>query len=100
MQRSNGQYRVFRTDKVTINGYSGDAMEPFITRDGNYLFFNSLNSGGDTSLYYAAKGADDVTFNGATTITGVNAMPPHLDAVASMDENDNILFHLGTELAG
>ena len=25
---------------VTIKGYSGDAMEPFISRDGAYLFFN------------------------------------------------------------
>ena len=69
--------------RVTINGYTGHAMEPFITRDGSYLFFNSLNDGNDTSLYYAARGADDVTFNSAAKIIGVNDTPPHLDAVAS-----------------
>ncbi len=78
--------------KVTITGYTDHAMEPFITRDGNYLFFNSLNSGGDTSLYYAAKGADDVTFNYVGEINGVNGMPPHLDAVASMDNTGKFYF--------
>ncbi len=79
--------------QVTINGYDGvHAMEPFITRDGNYLFFNSLNDGNDTSLYYAAKGADDVTFNGATKIGDVNGTPPHLDAVASMDTGNTFYF--------
>ena len=27
--------------RVTIRGYNGDAMEPFLTRDGRYLFFNA-----------------------------------------------------------
>ena len=29
--------------RVTIVGYSDDAMEPFISRDGRYLFFNNSN---------------------------------------------------------
>jgi len=28
---------------VTITGHSGDEMEPFISKDGRYLFFNNRN---------------------------------------------------------
>ena len=72
---------------VTIRGYEADAMEPFITRDGRYLFFNSLNDGQTTSLYYARR-ENDTTFAFQGEMGGVNGSPPHLDAVASMDEND------------
>ena len=77
--------------KVTINGYSGHAMEPSISRDGSYLFFNSLNDGQDTSLYYASR-VDDVTFISNGKINGVNGAPPHLDAVASMDLGNHFYF--------
>ncbi len=79
--------------KITINGYSGDAMEPFITRSGatTYLFFNSLNNGQDTSLYCATR-VDDVTFTSIGKIDDVNGVPPHLDAVASMDINNNFYY--------
>src|SRR5580704_4675534 len=40
---------------VTITGYSGDAMEPFISSDGQYLFFNTLNDAPATSLEYATR---------------------------------------------
>ena len=46
---------------VTINGLSFDAMEPFISADGNYLFFNNKNDGIDTKLFYATK-INDSTF--------------------------------------
>jgi len=77
--------------KVTINGYSGHAMEPSISRDGSYLFFNSLNDGYDTSLYYASR-VDDVTFTSNGKINGVNGEPRHMDAVASMDLSNNFYF--------
>src|SRR3984957_18130740 len=38
---------------VTIEGYSEDAMEPFVSPDGHYLFFNSSNAVVPTNLYYA-----------------------------------------------
>ena len=39
---------------VTIQGYSGDAMEPFITRDGRFLIFNIRNDPPErTDLFYA-----------------------------------------------
>ncbi|MBN1398062.1 MAG: PD40 domain-containing protein [Bacteroidetes bacterium] len=77
--------------EVTINGYSMDAMEPFIAKDGTYLFFNNLNDGRNTSLYYAVR-INDFEFNFAGEINGVNGTPPHLDAVASMDEHNNFFF--------
>ena len=77
--------------KVTITGYSGDAMEPFITRDNAYLFFNSLNDGQDTSLYYATR-VSDTEFTSQGKIGGVNGAQPHLDAVASMDTGNHFYF--------
>jgi len=54
---------------VTINGLSFDAMEPFISPDGNYLFFNNLNDGVNTKLYYATK-VNDLTFNFVGELNG------------------------------
>ena len=77
---------------VTIEGYSQDAMEPFISPDGNYLFFNNSNSASQTNLYYATP-IDDLTFQFQGEIGGANA--PGLNAVASMDSN-NIFYFVST----
>lgn len=75
---------------VTITGYAGDAMEPFISKDGQYLFFNNRNAPSvDTNLYYASR-VDDQTFTLVGPIPGVNS--PQLDAVASMDTLGNFYF--------
>jgi hypothetical protein len=76
---------------VVINAYSGQAMEPFIARDGNNLFFNSLNDGVDTSLYYAVR-VSDTEFTSGGKITGANGSVPHLDAVPSMDTDGQFYF--------
>src|ERR1700730_10102518 len=47
--------------RVTIAGYSGDAMEPFVTRDGRLLFFNNSNQSADTNLFWAVR-IDDLAF--------------------------------------
>src|ERR1700722_20463485 len=78
-------------EPVTIEGYSQDAMEPFISPDGNYLFFNNSNSASTTNLYYATR-IDDVTFQYQGEIAGANAGPNTLTAVASMDINN--IFYL------
>ncbi|MCK4524564.1 PD40 domain-containing protein [candidate division WOR-3 bacterium] len=80
--------------KVIIDGYDLDAMEPFITNDSNFLFFNSLNDGINTSLYYAIR-INDTQFTFAGEISGVNGTSPHLDAVASMDEQ-NAFYYIST----
>jgi hypothetical protein len=79
-------------DRVTINNYNKDAMEPFISLDGNYLFFNNSNNpppGTSTKLYYATR-IDDLNFQFVGEIAGVNAAG--LNAVASMDSNNKFYF--------
>ncbi len=76
--------------QVTILGYSDHAMEPFISRDGKYLFFNNSNDPDvDTNLHWAER-IDDLTFQYQDEISGVNTTA--LDAVASMDRNGIFYF--------
>jgi hypothetical protein len=75
---------------VTISGYTGDAMEPFITKDGQYLFFNNRNDPSvNTDLFFAAR-VDDQTFAFVGPVPDVNS--PQLDAVASLDTLGNFYF--------
>lgn len=86
-------YPIFGSEiPVTINGLTFDAMEPFISLDGNTLFFNSLNSGGNTNLNYATK-VNDTTFNYIGLVGGCHdSTPSHLDAVASIDSANNFFW--------
>jgi len=78
--------------EVTITGLSFDAMEPIISPDGNYLFFNNLNDGINTKLFYATR-INDSTFNYMGELSGTNQpAPPHLDAVADMDSLNNFYW--------
>lgn len=85
------EYRGFAApQRVAIRGYSGDAMEPFITRDGRYLFFNNRNDPRvDTNLHYAER-VDDLTFDYRGELQGANSKA--LDAVPSMDRDGNFYF--------
>lgn len=86
-------YPIFGNEKtVTINGLTFDAMEPTISPDGNALFFNSLNDGITTSLYYAAK-VNDTVFNFIGAVPVVNqTITPRLDAVATLDTANNFYW--------
>lgn len=76
--------------RVTINGWSDDAMEPFISRDGRYLLFNNSNDPSvDTNLHFAER-VDDSTFTYRGPIGGVNSTS--LDAVASEDDAGDFYF--------
>jgi Tol biopolymer transport system component len=76
--------------RVAIRGYTGDAMEPFITRDGRFLLFNNRNEGPvNTNLYYAER-VDDVTFDYKGEIAGVNTAA--LEGVPTLDRNRNFYF--------
>jgi len=92
-QLSQTTYPAFGPEiNVTINGLTFDAMEPFISSDGNYLFFNNINDGIDTKLFYATK-VDDTTFTLVGEVNGTNQTTlSHLDAVADMDTNDNFYW--------
>lgn len=52
-----GDYTAFVNEQqVKINGYIGDAMEPFLSRDSKYLFFNNSNDPAvNTDLFYALR---------------------------------------------
>lgn len=76
--------------KVDVQGYTGNIMEPFISRDGNTLLFNNLNAAPEnTNLHWATK-INDTTFQYKGEITGVNT--PDLDAVATLDNTGNLYF--------
>jgi hypothetical protein len=76
--------------RVTIRGYDGDAMEPFITRDGRYLFFNNLNDPlVNTNIQYASR-VDDSTFQYLGEIDGIQT--PALEGVPSMDRDGTLYF--------
>ena len=78
------------SQRVTIRGYSSDAMEPFITHDGRYLLFNNSNDPSvNTNLHYAER-IDDLTFQYQGEISGANSAS--LDAVATMDGTGNLYF--------
>ncbi len=78
-------------EPVTIEGYTQDAMEPFISPDGNYLFFNNSNSLPTTNLYYATR-IDDVTFQFQGEIAGANGGPMTQTVVPSMDMSNTFYF--------
>lgn len=78
--------------EVTINGYKEDAMEAFISPDGTTLFFNSLNDGNNTKLYYATK-VNSNTFNFEGEVDGANeSQSAQLNAVADLDALNNFYW--------
>ncbi len=77
---------------VTINGLTFDAMEPSISADGNHIFFNSINNGTTTSLFYATR-VNDTTFTFSGALSGANQIVnPRLDAVASSDSANHFFW--------
>jgi hypothetical protein len=83
-------FQFYAPQKVTITGYTGDIMEPFISRDGHYLFFNNLNEPSvNTNIFYAER-INDTVFQYKSEVQGVNSAA--LDGVASMDNNGNFYF--------
>jgi len=77
--------------QVEILGYTGHAMEPFLSRDSRFLFFNSLNDSINTNLYYARRISDN-QFQWIGEVQGVNGEAPHLDAVASLEDGNQFYF--------
>jgi len=75
---------------VAMNGYAGNIMEPFLSRDGSVLLFNNLNSKPEnTNLHWATRINDSVfQYNGE--LTGVNS--PNLEGVPTMDSLGRLYF--------
>lgn len=79
-----------RPEPVVIEGYHGSAMEPFISPDGRYLFFNNENDPKiNTNLYFAER-TGKLSFHYLGELPGVNS--DALDAAASMDKTGHFYF--------
>ncbi|MGC2638090.1 MAG: hypothetical protein WA294_12985 [Acidobacteriaceae bacterium] len=75
---------------VVIDGYAGDAMEPFISPAGRFLFFNNSNDARtNTDIFYARR-TGRLSFHFLGPLPGVNS--PALDAVPSMDSAGHFYF--------
>src|SRR5882762_4659758 len=79
-----------KPERVMIRGYDGEAMEPFVSRDGKYLFFNNSNDPKVNTDLHWAKRVDDATFQYKGKIGGVNT--DALEGVASMDRTNRFYF--------
>ena len=92
------EYRAFQhPERVSIAGYSGDAMEPFLTHDGRYLLFNNRNDPSvNTNLHYAER-IDDLHFAYRGEIQGVNT--DALEGVPSVS-CDGTLYFVSTRSYG
>ncbi len=79
---------------VSIRGYNGDGMEPFMTPDGRYLLFNNLNQPpAHTTLRYATR-IDDFTFSYDGELAGANDRQA-LSAVPAV-AGDRTLYFIST----
>jgi hypothetical protein len=84
---------------VEISGYDAGAMEPFISPDGNLLFFNNSSvDDGANSKYnfkrlYFAKRTGLLSFRFLGELPGVNAhIPKGVDGVPSLDAQGRFYF--------
>ena len=79
---------------ISVTGYSGDIMEPFISREvtGTYLFFNDNGPLNEKEIHFATK-VDDTTFQYVGPINTINTSA--VDGVPSMD-NAFRFFYIST----
>ena len=77
--------------EVKLEGYDGHCMEPFISRDGQYLFWNNLNhSSVNTNLFFARRQSGPLHFKFGGEVAGVNTKK--LDGVASMTAAGELFY--------
>lgn len=78
--------------EVEIVGYKKGAMEPFISHDGKYLFFNNFEKDtpdSEKNIYYAER-INDTKFKFMGEVKGINSTG--VDAVPTMDRNGNFYY--------
>ena len=87
-----GLYRGFTDPQaVIIEGYSATAMEPFISRDGRYLLFNTSNQSPDIAALQYATSVSPGIFAYQGPVAGTND-PSFLSGTPSMDDDGNLYF--------
>lgn len=75
---------------VRIEGYDGEAMEPFLSRDGAFLFFNTRNDPGSDTDIHVAQRRDDLTFVHRGVVAGTKSND--LDGVPTMARDGTFCF--------
>ena len=75
---------------VVLRGYGGDAMEPFVTRDGRWLLFNTRNGPRDQTDLMVARHDPDGGYSFIGPLAGANSAM--LDGVASVDRRGNLFL--------
>ncbi len=106
--RGSAAYRAFSPPQlVAVDGYTGSAMEPFVSPDGRYLLFNTSNVAPSVpALQFAVRtGAQSFTYRGP--VRGAN-QSGFLSGTPTMDGNGTLYFvsnrdytaHLATIYAG
>jgi hypothetical protein len=76
--------------RVTVQGYDGQIMEPFLSRDGNTLFFNNLNNPAiDTNLHWSTR-VSNTLFEYQGELQGVAT--EDLEGVPTMDQNSTMYY--------
>ncbi len=76
--------------RVAIEGYDDDAMEPFVTRDGRFLLFNNLNKEPTNTDIHFAERKDDLHWTYRGRVNGVNT--PALEGCPTMDRAGKMYF--------
>ncbi len=75
---------------VTIRGYTDHAMEPFLSRDGQWLFFNNRNRPSDQTDLHVSKRIDDLQFKYLGPLTTANS--EKLDGVPTLSQDGSFYF--------
>jgi hypothetical protein len=75
---------------VTIEGYSDHTMEPFLSRDGETLFFNNRNDPPRETDLHSARRIDDHTFRYRGRVAGANSAD--LDGVPTLSRAGRFCF--------
>jgi hypothetical protein len=83
-----GEFR--NPEPVAIRGYDGEAMEPFLSRDGKLLFFNNRNEPAERTDLHWATAVDALTFQYRGLVDGANSTA--LDGVPTMDSAGRFCF--------
>jgi hypothetical protein len=74
-------------EKVTVTGYSSDIMEPFISRDGAFLFFN--DNGNSKDIFYATY-VNATTFQYVGPVTAINTTA--VEGTPTLDVANNFYY--------
>ncbi|QBA63136.1 hypothetical protein [Muriicola soli] len=76
--------------RVTVQGYDDQIMEPFLSRDGSILFFNNWNNPSvDTNLHWSTR-INNTLFEYQGELQGVAT--EDLEGVPTMDQNNTLYY--------